>query len=523
MLCGIGNACGLVSEIIDYREEAMRYTSVRVAYQKWFKTLAGMPILIACYTQPAVAEEMPQGMLGWWYFISLHEYGYVSDPVTACKLNAKYHHSRELLDIKPREDGNFFDCKYLHPMEAVNDSKGPQWYSFTWLQCRSGYTPKSPGVCVKNHEPPPPASCNAGSPGLVVGNPVTVSSGAKIQTEIDFPGTPAGALQITRTYRPFSQFISGQSAGTNWSFSFDRVLTIQRWSSDGRPLNLLGTAGDASHFSFYWNATKAVYESTLDKTATLVPLSPDYDEWLMVKNGRADRFKKHVATIDNRIIRYQLISSQALDGGIQNYSYNPETLALRTIADEHGRVLEISWGPYAVASIKWSEGSVQYSYDWLRLNHEIPYTRRLRGVEFFDAAGVSVGRKQYHYEDKFNRYFLTGITDENGKRFATYAYDSAGRTISSEHADGADRFAFAYPNDTTRVVTDPSGAQRTIGIRRFGGVGVSTGTSQPGGAGCGAAVSGIAHDRSGHIESQTDFNGIKTCFVRDSNRGRVIR
>lgn len=263
----------------------MRCSSIRAAYEKCFKMLGVVPILIAYYPQPAVAEELPEGMVGWWYFINVYEYGFVSDPVTACTLTAKNHHNRELLDIKPRENGSFFDCKYLHPFQAMNDLKGRQWYSFTWLQCRSGYYPRSPGVCVKNQEPPPPASCNESSPGYALGNPVTVSTGAKIQTEIDFLGTPAGALQIARTYRPFSQFISGQSAGTNWSFSFDRVLTIQRWSDDGRPLTLLGTAGDASQFSFYWNATKAVYESTFDRTATLVPLSANYDEWLMVKNG----------------------------------------------------------------------------------------------------------------------------------------------------------------------------------------------------------------------------------------------
>lgn len=351
----------------------MRYTSTSFFYQQCLKLLrlGVVSALIAGFSQNSLAEEMPEGMIGWSYFISLHVGGYAADPVTACKLTARNHMNKALLDMQPtNESGTFLKCKYLSAMEAVNEVWGPQWYGATLLLCHPGYSARAPGVCVKRDEPPPPLSCKPGTPGFVLGNPVTISTGAKIQSEIDFPGTPAGALQITRTYRPFSQFISGQSAGTNWSFSFDRVLTIQRWSRDGRPLNLLGTAGDASHFSFYWNATKAVYESKRDQTATLVPLSPNYDEWLMVKNGRADRFKKHVDTNTGLIVRYQLISSQALDGGIQHFSYAPETLALRTIADEHGRVLEIGWGPYAVRSIKGAEGSVQYTYDWLSLNPE---------------------------------------------------------------------------------------------------------------------------------------------------------
>ena len=31
---------------------------------------------------------------------------------------------------------------------------------------------------------------------------------------------------------------------------------------------------------------------------------------------------------------------------------------------------------------------------------------------------------------------MTGITDENGTRFATYQYDSQGRAVSTEHAGG---------------------------------------------------------------------------------------
>lgn len=505
----------------------MRYTStgsVQICLK--FLRLAFVTVTIAFASQNSHADEMPEGMKGWWYFISAYELGYAPDAVTACKRMAKNHMNKELLDIRFSDDtGITAECNYLHAFSAVNELRGPQWYATTTLRCRGGYLPRSPGVCVKQDEPRPPSSCIEGTPGFAVGNPVTVSSGAKVQNETDFAGTRAGALQITRTYRPFSQFISGQSAGTNWSFSFDRLLTIQRWSSDGRPLNILGTVGDTSHFSFFWNADKAVYESTLDKTATLVPLTANYDEWLMVKSGRADRFKKLVSVHDNRIVRYRLISSQDINGGIQHYSYHPHNLSLSTIADEHGRLLTVDWGPYAVSSISGAEGSVKYSYDWQGLfsDHEIPYTRRLLAVEFFDPSGVSVGRRQYHYEDKFNRYFLTGITDENGKRFSTYAYDSAGRTLSSEHADGSYRFTFAYPDDNTRVVTDPSGARRTIGIRRFGGVGVSTGSSQPGGSGCSAAVSGITHDGNGNIESQTDFNGVKTCFVHDSARGLETR
>lgn len=52
--------------------------------------------------------------------------------------------------------------------------------------------------------------------------------------------------------------------------------------------------------------------------------------------------------------------------------------------------------------------------------------------------------KTYHYENPSFPHHLTGISDENGTRFATYAYDSQGRAISTEHAGGQERFEFGY-------------------------------------------------------------------------------
>jgi YD repeat-containing protein len=46
--------------------------------------------------------------------------------------------------------------------------------------------------------------------------------------------------------------------------------------------------------------------------------------------------------------------------------------------------------------------------------------------------------KTFHFESAAFPAALTGITDENGARYATYAYDAQGRAILSEHAGGAE-------------------------------------------------------------------------------------
>lgn len=113
---------------------------------------------------------------------------------------------------------------------------------------------------------------------------------------------------------------------------------------------------------------------------------------------------------------------------------------------------------------------------------------------------------------------LTGITNENGVRFATYQYDVQGRAIVTEHAEGANRYSLAYHADGSTTVTDPLGTQRTYHFQSVVGVIKSTGQSQPSGAGCGPAASNTSYDVNGNVVSQTDFNGHKTCYAYDLTR-----
>jgi YD repeat-containing protein len=112
----------------------------------------------------------------------------------------------------------------------------------------------------------------------------------------------------------------------------------------------------------------------------------------------------------------------------------------------------------------------------------------------------------------------TGITDENGVRFATWNYDAQGRAISSEHATGIEKFNVAYNTDGSSVVTDPLGTSRTYSFQSVLGVVKTAGQSQPGGAGCGAASNAITYDANGNVASRTDFNGNKTTYQYDLTR-----
>ena len=70
--------------------------------------------------------------------------------------------------------------------------------------------------------------------------------------------------------------------------------------------------------------------------------------------------------------------------------------------------------------------------------------------------------RRYHHEDSRWPNAVTGLTDEAGVRYGTYAYDAQGRVTRSELSGGAERLDFAYGSNAggqpTTSVTDYSGA-----------------------------------------------------------------
>ena len=112
----------------------------------------------------------------------------------------------------------------------------------------------------------------------------------------------------------------------------------------------------------------------------------------------------------------------------------------------------------------------------------------------------------YHYEDMAYPNHLTGITDENGDRFATFTYDADGNAISTEHGGGQERFALAYDTDTQTTVTDASGTQAVMTFEENLGVkNLLTNINQADGKGLTQVF-----DANNNLVSQTDEEGRKT-------------
>ena len=82
------------------------------------------------------------------------------------------------------------------------------------------------------------------------------------------------------------------------------------------------------------------------------------------------------------------------------------------------------------------------------------------------------GTKTYLYDEpqyapKPNR-LITGIIDENGNRYATYVYDDQSRGISTEHADGTQKYTLSYNGNST-IVSTPYDGSKTYSLALVSG------------------------------------------------------
>ncbi len=483
-------------------------------YLQFFPALAFAALL----SMNAKAQQpMPEGMIGWMYFIDFRTAGYVRSAEEACALSAKNHMGTSLKFMTRAEAAvPAYRCFYPHFLRAG----GMHDYFRTKFYCKDGYTATSPGVCVKWPEPPRPASCSPGDPGFAIGNPVVVSSGAKIQTEADVPGLPNGVLRVTRTYRSLRSTGAAQSGGQGWSFSFERHFSVSLSYENGRivpPKLVIGTFGDGSSFEFN-RVEPGVYVSKFDRRETLESVDIAFEDWrLTTRHGSIERYKK----LGDAFV---LVSTHTKEGTGQFFNYGSDG-KLATISDGSGRTLTLTWAGDTVTTISSATGAVRYGYVMRKSDDatEVRGTEQLATIDFSDIDGRALGTRAYHYDDSNYRHLLTGLTDENGVRFATYAYDESARAVLSEHAGGADRLQFSYPEEARRLITDALGTEREIKLSSAADSTKRTvDTSQPGGAGCGPGASKRTYSYDGRPLSSTDFNGRKTCYINEPGSGLAI-
>ncbi|MCG7931652.1 MAG: DUF6531 domain-containing protein [Candidatus Thiodiazotropha lotti] len=403
------------------------------------------------------------------------------------------------------------------------------------------------------------------------GNPCSPATGAKTQTETDYL-LANGTLTVKRTYNSQSVEDGYTGLGPRWRHNYTKRLNGYERSSDENGVQdhpFRETTASSYYDSRYYACTqgweeikgkvyggllvndRAYYRSGVCevrhgseyvlKLPIFNTLNPRMDtgtyinisyvskgdgnvevfryinnQWKPLYPGKTVFFQTETGwsytSNNNTVETYnddgRLMSSTNQNGQATLFTYD-NAGRLERVIGHFGDTLTYHYDNAGnLISISTPDGNLGYNYD---------ADGRLVSVTYPNNRS-----RHYHYEDPRYPYHLTGITDENNDRYATWAYDAEGRAILSEHADSAERVEFSYNADGTTTVTDSAGAVRKyhfvvkqgeMKIDHIEGDRCAT---------CSAGdIQAYTYDSNGFIASKADWNGNIVTYARDA-QGREL-
>ena len=352
---------------------------------------------------------------------------------------------------------------------------------------------------------------NCSTASTFVGNPINASTGNKFASEADYVGSGPFPLEFIRYYNsatniqhssnPSSQVGPPWRMGYGWHHNYERQI------------DFVSLAGLSTAFAyrpdgkvFYFTLQNGSFVSDADISVRLIRRTDS------VGNTTGWQYTN---SLNEQIESYgasgKLLSIQDRAGFTQTILYDSYD-RIKTVTDSQGRQLVFTYdlNSLRLSSVKDPSWNL-YLFSYLNGQlQSVTYPNTHSRTYVYDEAQF------VNSNGLLNQ--LTGITDENSVRYATYQYQADGKAISTGHAAGADLHTLAYNADGSTTVTDPLGTARTYNFSTVLGVVKSTGSTQPGGSGCAAASVSTTYDANGNIATRTDFNGNTSTYSYDLAR-----
>jgi YD repeat-containing protein len=336
-----------------------------------------------------------------------------------------------------------------------------------------------------------------GKPGAApCGEPIDLGSGNMFYQVEDYATAGQNPLSFTRYYNSMATPDTLATAmGRNWRTIFDRYLHIIN------PSAIYGVTverPDGGVISF--SSSSGVYtpDSDVDYSLTV-----SGSTWTLT--GPDDTVETYTAS--GGVATLQTIKKRG--GYTQTMHYTSGKLS--SVTDSFSRSLGISYSSMGLLSGVTTPDTLALSYGYVNFSS----ANRLTSVSYNTSPATS---QTYLYENASYPFALTGITDENGNRYATWAYDTSGRATSSQLAGGADLTQISYSSTSNdRTVTGPLGIAETYKFTMLQGVPKVTEIDRAANGTVAAATRLFTYDSNGYLQTATDWNGNQTAYTNNSH------
>jgi YD repeat-containing protein len=321
-----------------------------------------------------------------------------------------------------------------------------------------------------------PGTC----PSSLAGDPINISNGNSIQTEVDSPSRSLSTLHFTRTYNSLDGL---------WRHNHSSYLRLAESN-----ISLVMSDGRESFFT--------LSGSTITASPTEVGhLTKTGDTWLYTaKNNDSYSFD---AT--GRLTRW---GNAAGNEHLLTYSNGAVT-----VTDNLGQSLSFTEDAQHQPLTLTSAGlTIKYDYNASQRLNQLTRTR-----------GGHMQTRLFHYEVANKPDLLTGITDERGVRYTTWTFDDQDRTTSSEHAGGIEHTDVAYNVDGSSTVTNEFGKKSTYRFVTIDGVKRVSAIEGEALGSCPMSNSTFTYDERGLLKTKTDNKGHLTTYDYNTRGLEVSR
>jgi len=358
-----------------------------------------------------------------------------------------------------------------------------------WMGNAAGFEdtlPADPFDLDKNNGLP---SC----PNLATANPVNFGVGNKYKQQTDFVGSALSQVSFRRHYNSLYAGIP-MGLGPRWTHTYGSFIaeatdtagmTATVYRADGRIYRFTEDAAG-------WSAAADVHD-VLEK---LLDVQGVHTGW---------RYQTSEDKVETYDVNGKLLAIADPGGVVQTLTYDAMDGLLQRVDVSTGEFLNLR---YDVDS-RIERITDHTDRSWV-------YRYGSGGVlEFVDNPDGTT--RQYHYEDQDYPEALTGITDENGIRYATYGYDADGQADFSTLAGNVERVDILYEPDGQRTVTNSRGNTSSYTVVSRLGMALPAQATGPGCAGCGLVNTSYQYDAANNVTRVTEEGLITEFGDYDSN------